>query len=327
MKLLIILTIFATSCYAADFDKLVLRFFGTGYNDYKNLTMTGNFSAINGTAYFDMTKLSALIIHGRVENYSSDVVKELHGAFATRSSTYNIILADWGAYSEEFYLKMMLNLNDMADNFVFLLNKTKTAGYDLKKIYPVGFGVGAHVAGRIGSILKDQNTTLPRITGLDPTGVLYNWAALTVKIFGAKGNKTPFKTLYKGDASFVDVIHTNAFWYRGVDVAMGDVDFWPNGGVTQLKCDKNCTFPKVIYKVEDCSTCSHDAAFYYYAESVRSFFPNFNSKLCKKNTLIKSSKSCKESASANMGFFASSTATAGSYWLETNKAWPYSKLF
>jgi len=59
----------------------------------------------------------------------------------------------------------------MADNFVFLLNKTKAAGYDLKKMYPVGFGIGAHVAGKIGSILKDQNNLLPRITGLDPAGL------------------------------------------------------------------------------------------------------------------------------------------------------------
>ncbi|XP_070507979.1 endothelial lipase-like [Chironomus tepperi] len=326
MKLFIVLTIFSTTCYAGDFDNLVLRFFGTSYNDYQNLTMTGSFNSINGT-YFNETKLSALIIHGRSENYTSDVVKELYSAFATRSNYYNIILADWGAKSKDFYPSIMFYLNDMADNFVYLLNKTKTAGYDLKKIYPVGFGVGAHVAGRIGSIFKDQGNTLPRITGLDPTGVLYNCPAIIAKIFGVDANLTPIKPLFKGDASFVDVIHTNAFWYRGIDVAIGDVDFWPNGGVTQPKCDKNCTFPDVIFKVEDCSSCSHDAAFYYFAESVRSLVPNFSAKGCPKNTLIKSSSSCKESATANMGFYASSTATAGSYWLETNKGWPYSKLF
>ena len=62
-----------------------------------------------------------------------------------------------------------------------MLNKTKAAGYDLKKIYPVGFGVGAHVAGRIGSILKGQNNLLPRITGLDPAG-LSNKLNLFLKI-------------------------------------------------------------------------------------------------------------------------------------------------
>lgn len=81
----------------------------------------------------------------------------------------------------------------------------------------------------------------------------------------------------------------------------------------------------VIFKVEDCSTCSHDAAFYYYAESVRSFFPNFLARGCPNITLFKSSLSCNELAFANMGFHASSTAKAGSYWLETNQASPYSK--
>jgi hypothetical protein len=112
MKLFIILAILATSCYAGDFDGIVLRFFGTSYGNYQNLTITGNFSAINGT-YFNETLLSVLIIHGREENYTSDVVKELYSAFATRPN-YNIILADYGANSSDNYLKLMWNLNNVS---------------------------------------------------------------------------------------------------------------------------------------------------------------------------------------------------------------------
>jgi len=119
MKIFIVLAIFATSCYAGNYDKIVLRFFGTSYSDYQNLTMTGNFSSINGT-YFNNTKLSVLIIHGQEQNYTSDFVKELYGAFATRPD-YNIILADWGENSTDSYLTLIYSLNEVSVIYYFTI--------------------------------------------------------------------------------------------------------------------------------------------------------------------------------------------------------------
>lgn len=42
--------------------------------------------------------------------------------------------------------------------------------------------------------------------------------------------------LDKGDAQFVDIIHTNA-GHLGKQVALGHVDFYVNGGSKQLNCD------------------------------------------------------------------------------------------
>lgn len=56
---------------------------------------------------------------------------------------------------------------------------------------------------------------IPRITGLDPAFPLY---------FGGRSFH-----LSSGDATFVDVIHTNA-GILGYPTPIGDVDFYPNGG-------------------------------------------------------------------------------------------------
>ena len=53
---------------------------------------------------------------------------------------------------------------------------------------------------------------LARISGCDPAG----------PDFYLTSNR-----LSKGDANFVDVIHTSLTY--GLQVAIGDQDFWPNG--------------------------------------------------------------------------------------------------
>lgn len=47
-----------------------------------------------------------------------------------------------------------------------------------------------------------------------------------------------YAPLNKNDAEFVDVIHTDA-WFYGAPFSTGTVDFWPNGGKTlQPGCPK-----------------------------------------------------------------------------------------
>ena len=58
--------------------------------------------------------------------------------------------------------------------------------------------------------------------GLDPAGVSFNFASKEFR-------------LDKGDATFVDVIHTDADAI-GTFRAVGDVDFYPNGGKVQPPC-------------------------------------------------------------------------------------------
>lgn len=68
-------------------------------------------------------------------------------------------------------------------------------------------------AGRTFTRLTDQQ--LPRITGLDPAQPCFN-----------EGQR--LNGLQRGDAAFVDIIHSNP-GILGIKDPIGDVDFYPNG--------------------------------------------------------------------------------------------------
>lgn len=66
------------------------------------------------------------------------------------------------------------------------------------------------------SVLDQKDYVLLCIIGLDPAFPLYMFS-------GKRGHLAPT------DADFVDVIHTDGGVF-GFPIALGDVDFFPNGG-------------------------------------------------------------------------------------------------
>jgi hypothetical protein len=82
--------------------------------------------------------------------------------------------------------------------------------------FVIGHSLGAHISGYAGRTFHEiTNKTLPRITGLDPARPCFN-----------EGER--LSGLQRGDATFVDIIHSNA-GILGVKDPIGDVDFFPNG--------------------------------------------------------------------------------------------------
>lgn len=114
-------------------------------------------------------------------------------------------------------------------------------------LHIVGHSLGAHVAGVLGSLIKKNNTDykVERITGLDPAGPCFD------------DQQSPANLrLDRGDADFVDVIHTQhsdsftlgtkntigkksfrielfVFFFFYIFILVGDVDFFVNGGAKQ----------------------------------------------------------------------------------------------
>lgn len=79
-----------------------------------------------------------------------------------------------------------------------------------------GHSLGAHIVGSAGRNLNYKtDKLLPRITGLDPANPCFNQGE----------NLTG---LARGDAEFVDIIHSNP-GALGKRDAIGDADFYPNG--------------------------------------------------------------------------------------------------
>lgn len=82
----------------------------------------------------------------------------------------------------------------------------------------IGHSLGAHISGFAGNYIQYYSgKNLARISGCDPAGPLF---FLT----------SPSNRLDSSDAVFVDVIHTDSLKY-GYILPVGDVDFYPNGGV------------------------------------------------------------------------------------------------
>ncbi|KAL7011646.1 hypothetical protein ACKWTF_014366 [Chironomus riparius] len=322
MKFYIIYIIFLKFCSADLLDSSKLLFIGQNYNDVKNLTINLNFNRIFNTNYFNPSKLSVLIIHGFEGSYETRIGKSLVDSFLTRPE-YNVIFADWSERANGGYLDVVYVMSEVAQKFVRLLNKIQTFGYDLSKIYIVGHSLGAHMAGRIGTLLQSQNVFLPRITGLDPAGPLFNWTALIMKIFGSDVFFPRFKPLTKGNAKFVDIIHSNAGWFRGLMFSTGDVDFWPNGGSIQPMCT-GCGFLNLFKNLDKCSSCHHLASAFYYAESVRSSESIFTARRCKSGSILPLAMLCRGPEVASMGFYASRASRSGDYYLTTKATAPYS---
>ena len=145
------------------------------------------------------------------------------------------------------------------------------------KIHFIGFSLGSHVshfASRWFSELQSKSARsmkrssagpgvkIGRITGLDPAARHFQ---------GFRGSH-----LNKDDADFVDVIHTSGVVNGGdyIDIlnsrfgfkeSVGDVDFYPNGGVYQPDCEST----SMTSGLAEYYGCSHNKAIYYFIDSLQ----------------------------------------------------------
>ncbi|XP_077489606.1 pancreatic lipase-related protein 2-like isoform X1 [Amblyomma americanum] len=168
------------------------------------------------------------IIHGFSESAEAAWVTDMANAFMKVVGA-NVLLVDWrnGAAAPMYSLAAANTALVGAELSVVLQLLMKAdASLTPAKVHLVGFSLGAHVAGFCGRhFLMQTGRTIGRITALDPAGPLFEGTNVTVS---------------RGDADFVDVIHTNmghldGFQF-GLAAPVGDVDFFPNGGSLQPGC-------------------------------------------------------------------------------------------
>ncbi|XP_074116213.1 pancreatic triacylglycerol lipase-like [Cotesia typhae] len=187
-----------------------------------------------------------IYIHGYTESINSTSVKTIVDAYMTRGD--HIVMAlDWSLIAKESYLGVVASVEAVGTYFARAISNMSCADHSItRRIHIVAHSMGSHVAGAAG---RKINPLLPRITGLDPAGPLFNLL------------RNP---LSSSDAEFVDIIHTDAGLY-GKTLGSGHVDFWPNRGIrTQPGCPKSAA----IYSEDD--FCSHHRSWIFYAESLLS---------------------------------------------------------
>ncbi|XP_055956170.1 pancreatic lipase-related protein 2-like [Patella vulgata] len=200
-----------------------------------------------------------LIIHGYTDKGADKWVMKMVDEILIYA---NIIVVDWkkGA-GETNYYKSAANTRVVGALAAHLIKDLESVGgISYSNVYVIGHSLGSHIAGYIGEIIPG----LGRITGLDPAGSAFEDYKAEVR-------------LDPSDAAYVDVIHTDgesllqlAF---GMAKAVGDADFYPNGGKDQPGC-KNTggTILKLITgkfnKFTSAVACSHSRAIELFTESI-----------------------------------------------------------
>ncbi|OAD62267.1 Lipase member H [Eufriesea mexicana] len=154
---------------------------------------------------------SILYIHGYLENVDAQNVQIPIAAYLDRGDV-NVISLDWGTVAINFsYIYSADHVPAVGKAAVVALEKLSDV-INLKTLHVIGHSLGAHVAGFIG---RSMESTLSRITGLDPALPLF---------YPTECHLT------EDDADFVVILHTDAGVF-GTPLNTGSVDFYANRGV------------------------------------------------------------------------------------------------
>lgn len=165
-----------------------------------------------------------IIVTGWIEGFDVKWAVDMKNAYV-QYTTYNIIIFSWDKYTYLPYDYSTTLSRDLGEHLAdYIIHLTKTIGLDLDKTHLIGHSMGAHIAGFAGkSLIRKIAKRVGRISSLDAAGPGFNL-------------NPPHLRLHKGDADFVDGIHTNAF-VLGYRYDYSDADFYVDGGIFQPGCE------------------------------------------------------------------------------------------
>ena len=199
----------------------------------------------------------------------------------------------------------------------FIANLINMTGLSHANLHLVGFSLGGQGVGAMGRKLEElTGIKADRLTAIEPAAPYFD-------ILEPVGTWVGYN-----DAAFVDVIHSNSdsVFCDGLSMygPLGNVDFYPNGGLHQPGCTDNLPLLQPIQWAV-IPSCSHQKGLDYFIESLNS---NFVGTLCDSWEKFTSGE-CNGNEQASIGIaLNSSVATSGSvrygkYYLNVNENSPY----
>lgn len=244
---------------------------------------------------FNKSYDTVILVTGWTSNVNEPnrAIDTIYNAYRERGG-YNFVVIDTAEYVDTLYTWSAFNTNDLGEGLADGL-KGLIQYVPLEKIHLIGHSLGAHIVGAAGRYFQYRtNKTIPRITGLDPANPCFN-----------EGES--LSGIQRGDADFVDIIHTNAK-VLGKRDPIGDADFYPNGVVS---VQPGCIDP----------SCSHKRAWELYAETV---YPKTEKSLLavKCNSLLSLTTGGCVGNPIPLGFACPKTAK-GNFFLKTNDKSPF----
>ncbi|XP_053985508.1 pancreatic triacylglycerol lipase-like [Hylaeus volcanicus] len=241
---------------------------------------------------FDASKPTKFITHGWINSYMSKACVAIRDAFLQHGD-YNVIVVDWSRISSKPYLWAARRVVMIGQLVARMIDFLVSQGLEPSKVTAVGHSLGAHVVGLSGYYSKNK---IEYIVGLDP--------ALPLFLLSGAGAR-----ITSDDARYVEIIHTNG-GELGFVAAIGDSDFYPNGGSIQTGCPLDVV-----------GACSHLHAVEYFAESINSK-TGFWAVSCTNFKDFVLGK-CNSQPKALMGGVEPKFDVMGIYYLRTHKTGPF----
>ena len=173
-----------------------------------------------------------MLMHGFQENGEDWPVKEGFNQVFNSAGNYNLIYVNWVCLASvgTAYITAAKNAWSVGDyTGEFLKNLITVSGLSHANLHLVGFSLGGQGVGAMGRKLEElTGIKADRLTSIDPAAPFFD-------ILEPEGN-----WVGSNDANFVDIIHVNSDYTfcGGLSLAgpLGDVDFYPNGGLHQPGC-------------------------------------------------------------------------------------------
>lgn len=199
---------------------------------YENVTIGRNLNHVN-RKYPIKVLIHGWTEHNYVEWYRSAIRAYMRKGF------YNVIAIDWSSKGDTDYLTASRSAKPVGTKIgEFLVKLHDKQGVSYKNMHLISHSLGCHVAGFAGKrVFETSKRKIARITGLDPAAPIFD-----LFMFGASDR------LSKGDAEFVDIIHTDG-GNLGINFPIGTADFFPNGGTA---IQPGCSLLKLDIKYADC---------------------------------------------------------------------------
>ncbi|XP_072747044.1 pancreatic triacylglycerol lipase-like [Anoplolepis gracilipes] len=240
---------------------------------------------------FDPTKPTRFITHGWMNSRNSPACYLSRDAYV-KSEDCNVIVIDWSKISIRPYIWASQRVGIVGQFVSTMIDFLEEQGMDLSKTLLVGHSLGAHI---VGLAARNAQGKVNFVVGLDPAFPGFSLAG-------------PGSRISYDDAQYVEIIHTNG-GLLGFLTAIGDSDFYPNGGEKQLGC-----------LLDFSGACSHARSFRFFAESIDS--PRgFHGRKC--NSFIRFKKGLCDDQSTSLMGHKSELHAYGTYYLVTNSKSPY----
>ncbi|XP_046750691.1 pancreatic triacylglycerol lipase-like [Diprion similis] len=242
---------------------------------------------------WDSSRPTRIVIHGWINSYKSSICTKIRDAYLAEDD-YNVVVVDWSKITFRLYGFARRRITMVGGYVAEMIDYLETKGMNVTELIVVGHSLGGHVAGLAA---RQAVKTVGYVVALDPA----------LPFFWFSG---PESRVNRGDAAYVQVIHTSA-GLLGFSEAIGDIDFYPNGGSSQNGC--------ILDAVK---ICAHARSWMYFAESIVSKV-GFHGRLCESWERFKRGQ-CSTAATTYMGGSPPATGTkSGSYYLETGSSPSY----